>query len=223
MQGKWLVLVVLVMSCSSKTEEPPPPPVAAKVIPPAPKAIPVDAFVPDGNDPLAAARKERLTAKLKKLGGIKAEFKLDGAMVSVTDEPCDGIRLVKLRKQLIANGVDPSIDGFEKMDCDGGDEIDLRTKDGCTGNEEGQLILTEEGRRRNTYADAMTKVVLAAHGLATLLAMGCDATVLQIEVVGGCSVEALEELLPKVRSQLLPLGFKRIACGVDNTPSVDVR
>jgi hypothetical protein len=181
-----------------------------------------------------------LTEILKSMGhGTAFSLTNDGIKIEALNDDCDGRMLFRIRDRL-QQKVNLDRDRvFIKMTCgELGDEIDLRTKNGCDPDLTDQLILTDAGKRRDKIAERMTELLfrvapkteaelLSGTGRLTLLfgAVGCDATTLSVYTSGGdfdCDESKLKSLLNTIRPEVAKGGFIRMSCGNDG-PSITVR
>jgi hypothetical protein len=163
----------------------------------------------------------------------------DNIRIEALNEDCDGRLLLRIRDRLRQKVKLDKDQVFIKMTCgEFGDEIDLRTKNGCAPDLTDQLILTDAGKRRDKIAERITETMfrlspkteaelLLGTGGITLLfgAVGCDATTLSVYTSGGdfdCNESKLKSLLNAMRPEVARGGFIRMSCGNDG-PSIAVR
>lgn len=161
------------------------------------------------------AMSEKLAKRAKIVETFARLFKNGQAKVSsanalVIDGPvevCNGRVLWRLRQRFASLKLE---EAFDEMNCGGfGDAIDLHSKNGCPPTQHDQLILTDAGKRRDAYASGMEKVIEASGNSVGLLAMGCDATELQI---APCLVERWPDMKKALGPQLRQLGFTKVNC-----------
>lgn len=164
---------------------------------------------------------------LKALEGLSAKRGADAkvsangnALVFDADvEKCNARILLGIRDQLRAAKLDIAGAELEKLNCGGmGDEIDLRTKDGCAADQHDQLILSDAGVKRDKVVSDMSQLFA---GDFILVAMGCDATVLGFAILSGgtarCDADRLGAMVaePKTNRIFKNLGFVSFRCEPD--------
>ncbi len=147
---------------------------------------------------------------------IDAKFHMTNTALVIDGDGCDGRGLVGFRKALRTLHVDIA-ESFDTMSCgELGVELDLHTKDGCKPGQNDQLILTDDGARRDKYAETVGSVV-GDYGNGYMLgAHGCDATVFGITLMSGFDVTCDQPRITSIKhdlgSKLRAQGFKSIRC-----------
>ena len=188
-------------SAQAEPHESPPPP-------PAPIKPPMESV----SDEVRAKRAKIVEAFARLFKSGEAKVNSAGAALVIDGplEVCNGRVLWKLRQRFTSLKIE---DVFDEMNCgEMGDAIDTHSKSGCPPNQHDQLILTEAGARRDTYATEMQKIIAMQGFSVGLLAMGCDATELDI---APCLVQKWPEVKRRLGPQLQQLGFTKVNCSRD--------